>query len=59
MAEMWVDSTPQPCPRCSRSTVLATLQWRRQWVHVGTWRPECERAPAPLAHSVAFAGIHR
>jgi len=38
--------------------VLATLQWRRQWVHVGTWRPECERAPAPVARPGAFAGAH-
>ena len=38
---MHIDSPPQPCPRCSRSTVLATYHWGRQWVHVGTWRPQC------------------
>jgi hypothetical protein len=38
---MFVDSSPQPCPQCARPTVLATYGWGRQWVHVGTWRPQC------------------
>jgi hypothetical protein len=38
---MHIDSAPQPCPHCARSTVLATYHWGRQWVHVGTWRPQC------------------
>lgn len=59
MAAMWIDSVPQPCPRCARSTVLATLRWRRQWVHVGTWRPECERTPAPAVTGGALAGAAR
>ncbi|GGM49883.1 hypothetical protein GCM10012275_20990 [Longimycelium tulufanense] len=43
---MYIDSTPQPCHRCVRPTVLATYSWGRQWVHVGSWRKECE---APLS----------
>jgi hypothetical protein len=36
-----IDSAPQPCPQCQRPTVLASYTWGRQWVHVGTWRPQC------------------
>ncbi|SNR42761.1 hypothetical protein SAMN06265360_105220 [Haloechinothrix alba] len=43
---MAIDSTPQPCPRCVRPTVLVSYPWGRQWLHLGTWRPQCE---APLA----------
>jgi hypothetical protein len=38
---MTIDSAPQPCPRCQRPTVLASCTWGRQWVHLGTWRPQC------------------
>jgi hypothetical protein len=38
---MNVDSTPQPCPRCHRPVLLAGYSWGRQWVHLGTWRPQC------------------
>jgi hypothetical protein len=37
-----VDSPPQPCPRCTRPTVLVTHAWGREWVHLGTWRPQCD-----------------
>lgn len=42
---MTIDSVPQPCPKCQRTTVLVSHTWGRQWVHVGTWRPQCG-APA-------------
>ncbi|MDQ7805456.1 hypothetical protein Q5425_17040 [Amycolatopsis sp. A133] len=38
---MSIDSVPQTCPRCRRPTVLMSHAWGRQWVHVGTWRPQC------------------
>jgi hypothetical protein len=38
---MNVDSPPQPCPRCQRPVLLAGFSWGRQWVHLGTWRPQC------------------
>jgi hypothetical protein len=41
---MAIDSAPQPCPVCSRPTVLMSHWWGRRWTHVGTWRPECGRA---------------
>jgi ribosomal protein S27AE len=59
MAAMWIDSAPQPCPRCSRSTVLATWRWRRQWVHVGTWRPECGRTAEPAVPGGTLVGASR
>lgn len=52
---MTIDSTPQTCHRCLRSVVLASLASGRRWLHVGTWRPECEpmprlrETPRPLA----------
>lgn len=39
---MWIDSEPQPCSRCQRSIVLATFTWGRQWLHLGTWSPQCD-----------------
>lgn len=48
---MPIDSTPQPCPRCSRSTVLISYPWGRQWAHLGTWQPHCERPASPRAAS--------
>lgn len=44
---MAIDSTPQPCPHCLRSTVLFTRAWGREWLHVGTWRAHCERPAHP------------
>jgi hypothetical protein len=38
---MPIDSTPQPCLRCLRPTVLVTRSWGREWIHVGTWRSQC------------------
>ncbi|MEV7096651.1 hypothetical protein AB0M80_27735 [Amycolatopsis sp. NPDC051045] len=38
---MSIDSVPQACPQCQRPTVLVSRTWGRQWVHVGTWRPQC------------------
>ena len=38
---MPIDSAPQTCPQCRRPTVLVSQAWGRQWVHVGTWRPQC------------------
>ncbi|MBA0124370.1 hypothetical protein H0B56_02310 [Haloechinothrix sp. YIM 98757] len=46
---MAIDSTPQPCPRCVRPTVLVSYPWGRQWLHLGTWRPQCD-APLPARH---------
>jgi len=46
---MAIDSAPQPCPVCLRPTVLMSHWWGRRWTHVGTWRPECGRAPAAAA----------
>jgi hypothetical protein len=40
-SSMSVDSVPLPCPRCCRQSVLVTYGCSRQWVHVGTWRPDC------------------
>jgi hypothetical protein len=45
---MFVDSAPQPCPRCLRPTVLATRRSGRGWVHTSTWKPHCD-APHALA----------
>lgn len=42
---MPIDSTPQTCHRCLRSVVLVSLASGRRWLHVGTWRPECEPMP--------------
>jgi len=39
---MPIDSTPQPCPRCLRTTVLVSYPWGRQWLHAGTLRAECQ-----------------
>jgi hypothetical protein len=39
---MAFDSPPQPCPRCTRPTVLVTHSWGRAWIHLGTWRPSCD-----------------
>lgn len=39
---MKLDSTPQPCPSCQRPVSLASYSWGRQWVHLGTWRPQCD-----------------
>jgi hypothetical protein len=36
-----IGGPPQPCPHCHRPTVLMLHGWGRQWVHVGTWRPQC------------------
>jgi hypothetical protein len=36
-----IGGAPQPCPQCQRPTVLMLHGWGRQWVHVGTWRPQC------------------
>lgn len=39
---MKLDSTPQPCQSCQRPVLLASYSWGRQWVHLGTWRPQCD-----------------
>lgn len=38
---MKIDSPPQPCEHCQRPVVLGGFSWGRQWVHLGTWRPQC------------------
>ncbi|MCF6427601.1 MULTISPECIES: hypothetical protein [Amycolatopsis] len=48
---MKVDSPPQPCSRCHRQVVLAGYSWGRQWVHLGTWRPQCGPPSWALARS--------
>jgi hypothetical protein len=52
---MFVDSTPQPCPRCLRPTVLVTSRSGRQWVHTNVWKPECEAPTALTAAAVSSA----
>ncbi|MEV6877342.1 hypothetical protein [Amycolatopsis sp. NPDC051128] len=42
---MPIDSAPQVCPQCQRPTVLVSHAWGRQWVHLGTWRPQCGAPP--------------
>lgn len=55
---MKLDSTPQPCPSCQRPVLLASFSWGRQWVHLGTWRPQCD-PPAWIAKRSLPDGSYR